>query len=69
MEDPSPDDAGQTTGKRSRRAGRDEGGSRTLRRSAASRRMYEEIRSSRDPRGTMWKTASVLVPHREDDPG
>ena len=34
MEDPSPDDAGQTTGRRSRRAGRDEGGSRTLRRSA-----------------------------------
>ena len=33
MED-QPDDAGQTTGRRSRRAGRDEGGSRTLRRSA-----------------------------------
>ena len=34
MEDPSPDDAGQKTVRRSRRAGRDEGGSRTLRRSA-----------------------------------
>ena len=37
-----------------------------------SRRMYEEIRSSRDPsadrRGTMWKTAIALVPRREDDP-
>ena len=33
MEDPSPDDAGRTTGRRSRRAGRDEGGSRMLRRS------------------------------------
>ena len=34
VEDPSPDDAGQKTVRRSRRAGRDEGGSRTLRRSA-----------------------------------
>ena len=34
MEDPSPDDAGQTTVRRSSRAGRDEGGSRTLLRSA-----------------------------------
>ena len=42
-----------------------------------SRRMYEEIRSSRDPRdhvhaaSRMWKTASALVPlpHREDHPG
>ena len=41
-------DAGQKTVRRSRRAGRDEGGSRTLRRSAGG--MYEEIRSSRDPR-------------------
>ena len=42
--------AGQTTVRRSRRAGRDEGGSRTLRRWEISRRMYEKIRSSRDPR-------------------
>ena len=34
MEDQSPDDAGRTTGRRSKRAGRDEGGNRTLRRSA-----------------------------------
>ena len=48
MEDPSPDDAGQTMWRRSRRAGRDEGGSRDF--AEISRRMYEEIRSSRDPR-------------------
>ena len=47
MEDPSPDDAGQTMWRRSRRAGRDEGGSRTLRRSAGGCTK----RSSRDPRG------------------
>ena len=33
-----------------------------------SRRMYEEIRSSRDPRGPCGRRL-VLVPHREDDPG
>ena len=48
-EDPSPDDAEQTTVRRSRRAGRDEGGSRTLRRSAGGC-TNEEIRSSRDLR-------------------
>ena len=49
MEDPSPDDAGRTTGRRSSRAGRDEGGSKQDV-AEISRRMYEEIRSSRDPR-------------------
>ena len=48
MEDPSPDDAGQTTGRRSKRAGRDEGGEQDF--AEISRRMYDEIRSSRDPR-------------------
>ena len=33
-----------------------------------SRRIYEEIRSSRDPRDHVWKRRLVLVPHREDDP-
>ena len=50
MEDPSPDDAGQTTVRRSSRAGRDEGGSRTLWKSAGGCTKFEEIRSSRDPR-------------------
>ena len=40
---------GQTTVRWSRRAGRDEGGSRTIV-AEISRRMYEKIRSSRDPR-------------------
>jgi len=49
--DQSPDDAGQTTGRWSRRAGRDEGGTEQRQDFAEiSRRMYEEIRSSRDPR-------------------
>ena len=47
MEDPSPDDAGQTTGRRSSRARR----GREQDVAEISRRMYEEIRSSRDPRG------------------
>ena len=35
-----------------------------------SRRMYDEIRSSRDPRDHVWKTASASPPaQREDDPG
>ena len=48
MEDPSPDDAGQKTVRRSRRAGRDVGREQDF--AEISRRMYEEIRSSRDPR-------------------
>ena len=43
----SPDDAGQTTVRRSRRAGRDEGREQDV--AEISRRMYDEIRSSRDP--------------------
>ena len=51
MENPSPDDAGQKTVRRSRRAA----GARARRGreqdfAEISRRMYEEIRSSRDPR-------------------
>ena len=34
-----------------------------------SRRMYDEIRSSRDPRDHACGRRLVLVPHREDDPG
>ena len=58
-EDPPPDDAGQTTGRQSRRAGRDEGGSRTLRRSAegCTKRL-----GAAGTRGTMWKTASASPP-------
>ena len=56
MEDPSPDDAGQTTGRRSRRAGRDEGGSRMLRRSAGG---CTTRLGAAGTRGTMWKTASA----------
>ena len=59
MEDPSPDDAGQTTGRRSRRAGRDEGGSRTLRRSAGG---CTKRLGAAGTRGTMWKTASASPP-------
>ena len=50
MEDPSPDDAGRTThdseAEQSRRARR----GREQDVAEISRRMYEEIRSSRDPR-------------------
>ena len=60
MEDPSPDGAGQTMWRRSRRAGRDEGGSRTLRRSAGG--IYEERLGAAGTRGTMWKTASASPP-------
>ena len=59
MEDPSPDDAGQTTVRRSRRAGRDEGGSRTLRRSAGG---CTKRLGAAGTRGTMWKTASASPP-------
>ena len=61
MEDPSasPDDAGQTTGRQSRRAGRDEGGSRTLRRSAGG---CTKRLGAAGTRGTMWKTASASPP-------
>ena len=55
MEDPSPDDAEQTTVRRSRRAGRDEGGSRTLRRSAGgcTKRLGAAGTRGREARGTM----------------
>ena len=66
MEDPSPDDAGQKTVRRSRRAGRDEGGSRMLRRSAGG---CTTRLGAAGTRGTMWKTASASPPSREDDPG
>ena len=56
MEDPSPDDAGQKTVRRSRRAGRDEGGSRTLRRSAGG---CTKRLGAAGTRGTMWKTATA----------
>ena len=59
MEDPSPDDAGQTTVRRSRRAGRDEGGSRMLRRSAGG---CTKRLGAAGTRGTMWKTASASPP-------
>jgi len=59
MEDQSPDDAGQTTGSRSSRAGRDEGGSRTLRRSAGG---CTKRLGAAGTRGTMWKTASASPP-------
>ena len=59
LRDPSPDDAGQTTGRRSRRAGRDEGGSRTLRRSAGG---CTKRLGAAGTRGTMWKTASASPP-------
>merc|ERR1712078_505938 len=59
MEDPSPDDAEQTTGRRSRRAGRDEGGSRTLRRSVGG---CTTRLGAAGTRGTMWKTASASPP-------
>ena len=59
MEDPSPDDAGRTTGRRSRRAGRDEGGSRMLRRSAGG---CTKRLGAAGTRGTMWKTASASPP-------
>ena len=59
MEDPSPDDAGQKTVRRSRRAGRDEGGSRTLRRSAGG---CTKRLGAAGTRGTMWKTASASPP-------
>ena len=59
MEDPSPDDAGQTTGRRSKRAGRDEGGSRTLRRSVGG---CTTRLGAAGTRGTMWKTASASPP-------
>ena len=57
--DPSPDDAGQKTVRRSRRAGRDEGGSRTLRRSAGG---CTKRLGAAGTRGTMWKTASASPP-------
>ena len=47
MEDPSPDDAGQTMWRRSTRRAR-RGREQDF--AEISRRMYEEIRSSRDPR-------------------
>ena len=50
----------------SRRAGRDEGGSRTLRRSAGG---CTKRLGAAGTRGTMWKTASASPPSREDDPG
>ena len=56
---PSPDDAGQQTVRRSRRAGRDEGGSRTLRRSAGG---CTKRLGAAGTRGTMWKTASASPP-------
>ena len=59
MENPSPDDAGQTTGRRSRRAGRDEGGSRMLRRSSGG---CTTRLGAAGTRGTMWKTASASPP-------
>merc|ERR1712078_949039 len=59
MEDPSPDDAEQTTGRRSRRAGRDEGGSRMLLRSAGG---CTTRLGAAGTRGTMWKTASASPP-------
>ena len=59
MEDPSPDDAGRTTVRRSSRAGRDEGGSRTLRRSAGG---CTTRLGAAGTRGTMWKTASASPP-------
>ena len=59
MEDQSPDDAGQTTVRRSSRAGRDEGGSRTLRRSAGG---CTKRLGAAGTRGTMWKTASASPP-------
>ena len=52
-------DAGQTTVRRSRRAGRDEGGSRTLRRSAG---VCTKRLGAAGTRGTMWKTASASPP-------
>ena len=58
--------SGQKTVRRSRRAGRDEGGIRTLRRSAGG---CTKRLGAAGTRGTMWKTASALAPHREDDPG
>ena len=59
MEDPSPDDAEQTTVRRSSRAGRDEGGSRTLRRSAGG---CTKRLGAAGTRGTMWKTANASPP-------
>ena len=59
MEDPSPDDAGRTTVRRSSHAGRDEGGSRTLRRSAGG---CTKRLGAAGTRGTMWKTASASPP-------
>ena len=59
MEDQSPDDAGQTTVRRSKRAGREEGGSRTLRRSAGG---CTKRLGAAGTRGTMWKTASASPP-------
>ena len=49
MEDQSPDDAGQTTGSRTEQTRRARRG-REQDFAEISRRMYEEIRSSRDPR-------------------
>ena len=57
------DDGGEL--EQTRRARR-EGGSRTLRRSAGG---CTQRLGAAGTRGTMWKTALVLVPHREDDPG
>ena len=56
---PSPDDAEQTTVRRSSRAGRNEGGSRTLRRSAGG---CTKRLGAAGTRGTMWKTASASPP-------
>ena len=71
MEGQSPDDAEDGEAEQTRRARADEGGSRTLRRSAGgcTKRLGEEQQRSRDPsRDHVEDGYSVLVPHR-DDPG
>ena len=60
MEDPSPDDAGQKTGESwSRRAGRDEGRSKTF---CGDQQEDVQRLGAAGARGTMWKTASAIVP-------
>ena len=53
--------AGQKTGRRSKRGGRDEGGSRTLRAEISAGGCTKRLGAA-GTRGTMWKTASASPP-------